>query len=150
MREAPAILAEAERRLREADGLAGLLAASFGAFESIRAVARRCEDVAPWLLATFMTAADAAVDGRDAILAVPSLVLTAEGSVTVDRLARAADLTAAADAMAALGALLGSRLAEGAELAGTVKDRAACSAGAAAGRRISSLLARGGDDSRPG
>jgi hypothetical protein len=149
-REASAVLGEAERRLREADGLAGLLAASFGAFELIRAVARRCEDVAPWLLATFMTAADAAVDGRDAMLAAPSLVLAAGGGVTADRLDRTADVAVAAAAMGELGALLGSRLAEGAELAGAAKDRAACVAGAAAGLRISVLLARGGDDGRPG
>ena len=54
-------------RLRNARALPELLAASFEAFDAIRVVARGCEDLAPWLFAAFMTAADAAVDGTQAI-----------------------------------------------------------------------------------
>jgi hypothetical protein len=60
-----------------------LLAASFDAFEAIRVVARGSEDLAPWLFAAFMTAADAAVDGTQAITVAPSLSLAPVGTLIV-------------------------------------------------------------------
>ena len=69
MHDVKAIMA----RLRDARSLAELLAASFDAFEAVRVIARCSEDMAPSLFAAFMTAADAAVDGRQAIAAAPSL-----------------------------------------------------------------------------
>ena len=60
-------------RLREACSLPELLAVSFEAFEAIRVFARRSEDMVPWLFAAFMMAADAAVNGREAITIAPSL-----------------------------------------------------------------------------
>ena len=60
-------------RLRDARSLPELLAVSFDAFEAIRVLARGSEDIAPALFAAFMTAADAAVDGREAITIAPSL-----------------------------------------------------------------------------
>ena len=67
------MLEETADHLREAVGLPELLVASFLTFEDIRLAARGCEDLVPELLATFMTAADAAVSGREAITAAPSL-----------------------------------------------------------------------------
>src|SRR5260370_3615896 len=60
-------------RLRQAATLPDVLAASFDAFEVIRLLACGNEDRVPGLFAAFMTAADAAVDGREAITAAPSL-----------------------------------------------------------------------------
>src|SRR5260370_6077556 len=60
-------------RLRQAATLPDMLAASFDAFEVIRLLACGNEDRVPGLFAAFMTAADAAVDGREAITAAPSL-----------------------------------------------------------------------------
>src|ERR1022692_3847875 len=62
-----------EARLRQAAALPDMLAASFEAFEVIRLLARGNEDRVPGLFAAFMTAADAAVDGREAVTAAPSL-----------------------------------------------------------------------------
>ena len=62
-----------ESRLQQATTLPDMLAASFDAFEVIRRLARDNEDRVPGLFAAFMTAADAAVDGREAITAAPSL-----------------------------------------------------------------------------
>jgi hypothetical protein len=60
-------------RLRDAHSLPELLSASFDAFEAIRFIARGSEDLVPALFAALMTAADAAVDGREAITIAPSL-----------------------------------------------------------------------------
>jgi hypothetical protein len=70
-------------RLRDARALPELLAASLDAFEAIRVVARGSEDLAPWLFAAFMTAADAAVDGTQAITIAPSLSLAPTGALIV-------------------------------------------------------------------
>ena len=60
-------------RLRDAAGLPDTLAVSFDAFEAIRQLARDCENRVPALFAAFMTTADAAVDGREAITIAPGL-----------------------------------------------------------------------------
>ena len=60
-------------QLRDASGLPDTLAVSFDMFEAIRQAARSCVDRIPDLFAAFMTTADAAVDGREAITAAPSL-----------------------------------------------------------------------------
>ena len=62
-----------QARLRDASALPDTLAVSFDAFEAIRLAARSCTDRIPELFAAFMTTADAAVDGREAITAAPSL-----------------------------------------------------------------------------
>ena len=86
-------------RLRDARALPELLAASFDAFEAIRVVARGSEDLAPWLFAAFMTAADAAVDGTQAITIAPSLSLTLTGTLIVAPSATGADAETIADAV---------------------------------------------------
>ncbi len=60
-------------RFRHAASLPETLAAGFDAFEAIRQLARDCENRVPALFAAFMTTADAAVDGREAITIAPSL-----------------------------------------------------------------------------
>ena len=132
--------------LRDAAVLPDLLAASFDAFEIIRLLARSCDHRAPELFAAFMTTADAAVDGREAITAAPALPAggsTARVSVpTADTGTQ--EITAA---LAALGALLHDRLTHAAaRTAAPEEDQDACVQAADAARRIHDLMARGDDD----
>ena len=136
------MLEETADRLREAAGLPELLVAGFLAFEDIRVAARACEDRAPELLATFMTAAAAAVSGREAITAAPSLARAIaardSGGIPAD-----GDIDQVIDVLGSLGNLLSSRLASGAAIAAVAADRNACREAAAAARRICALMARG-------
>jgi hypothetical protein len=130
-------------RLRGARSLPELLAASFDAFETIRILARGSEDIVPSLFAAFMTAADAAVDGRQAITIAPSL---SPGSLVTTSPAAGADIDTITVALAALGELLCERLARAADCALIPGDRAACQEAAAAGRRVHQLMAREDND----
>ena len=136
-------------RLQRATTLPDMLAASFDAFEIIRLLARSNEDRVPALFAAFMTAADAAVAGRDAVTAAPSLPPGA-GSRTGSSLPTApdADVGEIADDMAALAVLLGERLGYAATLSTIPDDQAACDEAAEAAGRICQLMTRGHDDTR--
>ncbi len=103
--------------------------------------ARDCQDRVPELFAAFMTTADTAVDGREALTIAPSLPLDggAELSTVV---AAGADAGQVADVLAALAAVLRDRLTDAAALADTPGDRAACQAAAAAAGRICQLMTR--------
>ena len=133
-------------RLRKACSLPELLAVSFDAFEAIRVLARRSEDMVPWLFAAFMMAADAAVDGREAITIAPSLSPAPSGTQPAGPPAADADIETITDAMAALGGLLDERLTDAVNRAHIPGDRAACDEAAEAGRRIHRLMARDDDD----
>jgi hypothetical protein len=93
-------------RLRGARSLPGLLAASLDAFETIRVLARGSEDMAPSLFAAFMTVADAAVDGRQAITLAPSLSPASGVTPVTTPPAAAVGIDTITDALAALGELL--------------------------------------------
>jgi hypothetical protein len=136
-----------ELRLRQAATLPDMLAASFDAFEVIRLLARDNEDRVHGLFAAFMTAADAAVDGREAVTAAPSLP-PGSGSLPGSSLPASpcAGVREIADAMAALAALLGQRLGCAATLSTALSDQAACEEAVAAAARIRQLMARGHDD----
>ncbi|MGP7998939.1 MAG: hypothetical protein ACLPKI_16720 [Streptosporangiaceae bacterium] len=133
-------------RLRDASTLPDTLAVSFDAFEAVRLAARSCVDRSPELFAAFMTTADAAVEGREAITAAPSL--PAGPAAEPPRLLAAGDsIDDAIDVLAAIGALLDSCLAQ-VEAAATIKaDRIACAEAAGAARRIHQLMTRGDDGS---
>jgi hypothetical protein len=131
-----------EARLRMAAGVPETLAAGFDAFEVIRLTARHWQDRAPGLFAAFMTAADAAVDGRDALTIAPSLP-PAGGSGPGGPVVAAAESDQAADGLAALAAALHDRLTAAAAAAGLPGDRAACQDAAQAAGRICQLMARG-------
>ncbi|MGH3276437.1 MAG: hypothetical protein ACRDNZ_19180, partial [Streptosporangiaceae bacterium] len=109
-----------------------------------------CEDRAPELLAAFMTCADAAVDGREAVLAAPSITQAARMRILADASAVHPDLEEAAAALARLGVLLGRHLADAATRANGTGDRAACRNAAMAARRIAQLMGNGDRDGRPG
>jgi hypothetical protein len=128
-------------RLEQAASLPEVLAAGFDAFEAIRITARHHQDQVPALFAAFMTTADAAVDGREAITIAPSLP-RAPGAKPGPALTADADTGQAADAMAALAAVLRDRLTAAAALADTPDDQAACQDAAEAAGRICRLMTR--------
>jgi hypothetical protein len=130
-----------EARLRQAADLPEMLAAGFDAFEAIRMAARDYQDQVPGLFAAFMTTADAAVDGREALTIAPSLPLG--GGLPDPAVPTRADAGQAAQTLAALAAVLADHLRDAAALAGTPGDRAACQDAAAAAGRICQVMARG-------
>jgi len=132
--------------LREASSLPGLLAAGFDAFEAIRLLGRGNENRDPGLFAAFMMAADAAVDGREALTASPSLPPPPRPQPAVSP-ASNSDLDDIADAMAALAALLADCLSHAAAAAVMPGDQAACQEAALAAETIRQLMARDDDPS---
>jgi hypothetical protein len=141
-----------EERLRAAASLPDLLAASFDAFEAVRRIARDCEDRVPdALLTAFMTTADAAVDGREAVTGAPSLAphrLTR--AVIGASPATTRGVKEVAGALARLSALLCDQLTRAALDAAVPADQAACTDGARAAGRIWQLMTGGDDDTCPG
>jgi hypothetical protein len=137
-----------QRRLREVSGVPDTLAVSFDTFEVIRLLARQFRDQVPELFAAFMTTADAAVDGREAITAAVSLPPPGAGAAEPSGLAPAAGLDEVIGVMSVLGMLLADRLTHAAVLATVPEDRAACEEAAAAARRICQLTARRDDGTR--
>jgi hypothetical protein len=130
-----------QARLLQAASLPQTLAAGFDAFEAIRMAARDYQDRVPELFAAFMTTADAAVDGREALTVAPSLPLDG-GTEPGPAVPAGADAGQAADALAALAATLRDRLADAGTLADTPGDRAACQDAAEAAGRICQLMTR--------
>ena len=135
-----------EARLRAAASLPDLLAATFDAFEAIRQIARDCEDQVPEaLLAAFMTAADAAVDGREAVTSAPSLPPHGRADTKIDVSSAASDGAKGVGALARLAVVLRDHLTRASPDAVAPADQAACAGGALAAGRIWQLMA-GGDD----
>jgi hypothetical protein len=130
-----------EARLGQAANLPEVLAAGFDAFEVIRMAARDCQDQVPTLFAAFMTAADTAVAGREALTLAPSLP-PAGGAVLGDAVTVADDPGQVADALAAVAGVLGDQLGRAAALANLAGDRVACQDAALAAGRICQLMAR--------
>ncbi len=131
-----------EVRLEHAASLPETLAASLDAFEVIRMAARDCQDRVPELFAAFMTTADAAVDGREALTVAPSLP-PAGGAGPDDAVPTGADAGQVAEALAALAVVLGDRLSYAAALADLPGDRVACQDAAQSAGQICQLMARG-------
>ena len=128
-------------RLEQAASVPEMLAAGFDAFETVRIAARGCQDQAPELFAAFMTAADAAVDGREALTIAPSLP-QAGGGGPGHANARGDDPVLIADALAALAGVLCDRLGQAAAGAALPADRVACQEAAHAAARIRQLMTR--------
>jgi hypothetical protein len=140
-----------EERLRSAASLPDLLAASFDAFEAVRRIARDCEDRVPdALLAAFMTTADAAVDGREAITGAPSLAPHRRTHTVIGASsASSRSPKEVAGFLARLGALLRDQLTRAAPDAAMPADQAACADAALAAGHIWQLMAGEGDGTRP-
>jgi len=131
-----------ERRLRDAVGVVGVLAAGWEIFEFAAAVAAVGAGQAADLYPAFTFARGSAVSGRNAIALAPSLpariLAPAEGPALA---ADEADETA--DAIARLAAVLSERLREAARFAADPNDQAACQDAARNAARICELLAGG-------
>ncbi len=129
-------------RLQEATDLPALLTAGFDAFETIRALARGSEDENPALFAAFMTAADAAVDGREALTIAPSLPPGRAGPLASRDPAASGTPGQVTEALADLAGVLRSCLtAAESQTSSGGGDYAACQEAAAAAGHISLLMA---------
>jgi hypothetical protein len=135
-------------RLQEAQDLPALLTAGFDAFETIRALARSSEDENPALFAAFMTAADAAVDGREALTIAPSLPPGRAGPPASRSPAASGTAGQVTGALADLAGVLRSCLTAAASRASLPGDRGACQKAAAAAGHIRFLMAGDGNDRR--
>jgi hypothetical protein len=127
--------------LYQAVTLPEVLDAGFDAFEAIRITARACQDQVPGLFAAFMTAADVAVDGREALITAPSLPRR-RGTLCGGGASAEANAGQAADVLAELAAVLRERLAAAAEQANLPGDQVACRDAASAAARICQLMTR--------
>jgi len=137
-----------QSRLQQALSLPGTLAVSFDAFEAIRVLARQSQDRVPALFAAFMTTADAAVDGREAVTIAPSLPPPGLSTAPPADPAAGANLDEVVAALALLAGVLAERLNRAAADASLAGDRAACEEAAAAAQQIRTLMAH--SDDRPG
>ena len=131
-----------QAQLQRASALPEMLAVSFDAFEAIRLAARSCVDRVPELFAAFMTTVGAAVEGREAITAAPSLP-PGPAPLRPALLEASARVDDVIGVLAGLAALLDARLTQA--VAGTPADRLACMEAAAAAQRICQLMDRGED-----
>jgi hypothetical protein len=138
-----------EVRLRRPAPVAVTLAHSLAAFETIRLLVRAYEDKVPSLFAAFMTAADAAVDGREALMAAPSLSTLPEAAPAAEP-AGDGRVDEVIDAVASVSAVLSAALARVAALALAPGDRTACGHAARAAGRIHQAMSRDGDDGLTG
>jgi hypothetical protein len=142
-------IGEVAQRVRDSATVPDLLGAGFEAFEAIRLAARACEDRAPELFAAFMMAAGAAVEGRNALYAAPSLPAAPGGPPTAPTVSPAAGVAPIADELARLAALLTQRLHGALSEATLPGDRTACHHGAQAAAEIHWLLASDHDETIP-
>ena len=131
-----------QQQLIDADGVSGVLSASWQGFELVRAVTGANADRASDMYPAFTFARGAAVSGRNAIAFAPSL--PADYAPWPDTPAPVTgDVYEVADAVAELASILSERLREAAGLAADPGDRVACENAASDAERISRLLAKG-------
>jgi len=139
-------ITRAQRRLREAVGLAAVLDAAYEAFEDMLSVTRALGSAGGGTAAPFVMLAKTAAEGRNAILLAPSLpphCLHETPEVTEgSHSAEGAESTAVC--VAALSQLLATRLAQAARSAPDYRDRAACRSAARRARDIHALFAGAG------
>jgi len=130
------------QRLLDADGVPGVLAAGWDAFEFVRSVAGASADQAADMYPAFTFARGAAVTGRNAIAFAPSMP-AGQATVFERQAPLAGDVYEVAGALADLASALSTRLQEAAGLADDTGDRAACENAAQDADRINELLNKG-------
>jgi hypothetical protein len=131
-----------QQHLIDADGVSGVLVASWQVFELVRAVTGANAGQAADMYPAFTFARGAAVSGRNAIASAPSL--PADRAPWPDTPAPVTgDVYEVADAVAKLASVLSGRLREAAGLTADPGDRVACENAANDGERISRLLTKG-------
>ena len=130
-----------EQHLGEADGVVGVLAASWEVFELVGALTAACAEQTADMYPAFMFARGAAISGRNAIAFAPSMP-AARASSYVSPEPSMSDVDEVADALAELASALSARLRAAAQLAADDGDRIACESAACDADQISGLLAR--------
>jgi hypothetical protein len=133
-------LEDAYRDLAEADGLAEVLDAGYGAFLAVLSVIQAHQDRHDDLFAAFVLAGGPASHGRFAIHAAPALSSAASARPIPDCGPRAVPSRDAADAIGRLGQLLVSKLTVAAAVAREPEDRRACTEAARHARALTSLF----------
>jgi hypothetical protein len=139
-------ITRAQRRLREAVGLAAVLDAAYEAFEDMMSVTRAPGSAGGGTAALFVTLAKTVAEGRNAVLLAPSLPPhclqetpeVTEGGHPVE------GAESIAVCIVALSQLLATRLAQAARSAPDYRDRAACRSATRRARDIHALLAGAG------
>jgi hypothetical protein len=131
-----------EQHLREAEGVAGVLAVGWEIFELIGVLAADGAKQAADLYPAFVFARGAAVGGRNAIALAPSMPAGDPASFGGPELS-ASDVSEIADTLAGLASALSARLREAVRPAADDGDRIACEDAARGADRISELLAGG-------
>ena len=129
------------QRLLHADGVAGMLATGWEAFEFVRGVAGANADRSADMYPAFTFARGAAVNGRNAIAFAPSMPADQE-MLFEEAAPLQGDAYKVADTLADLASALSARLWETAGVAGDAGDRAACEDAAREADRITELLAK--------
>ena len=132
-----------ERRLRDAVGVADVLAAGWEIFEFAAAAAAVGAGQAADLYPAFTFARGSAVSGRNAIAFAPSMP-ACYAAPSAAPVPVTGDVHEVADEVAGLASALNARLREAAGRASDADDRAACEDAAGHADQISKLLARGG------
>jgi hypothetical protein len=129
-----------EQQLREADGVADVLAVAWEIFDLVAALAAACAEQAADMYPAFMFARSAAINGRNAIAFAPSM--PADCATFGNPELSASDVDEVADDLAALASALSARLRAAARLAADDGDRIACENAARDADQIGELLAR--------
>lgn len=133
----------ARQQLLGADGIPGVLSASWEAFELVMAVAAASADQSADMYPAFTFARGSAVSGRNAIAFAPSMP-AGDAAPSGAPAPVTGDVSEVADAVARLASALSTRLRDAAGLAADAGDRAACQDAARHADQISGLLAGGG------
>jgi hypothetical protein len=129
-----------EQHLREADGVADVLAVAWEIFDLVGALAAACAEQAADMYPAFMFARSAAVSGRNAIAFAPSMPAVRAASFGNPELSTS-DVDEVADNLAALAAALSARLLAAARLVADDGDRITCENAARDADRIGGFLA---------
>lgn len=126
--------------LQDADGLGGVLDASWDAFDVLVSECQYHHDQPPGMLASYAFAGVAAAEGRTIVSAAPSLPATRGVPVLGCGLESWAGSAETAGALPGLAELLHRRLAEAVRFAGDARDQAACAHAALQATLVRTLL----------
>lgn len=130
-----------QQRLQEADGLAAVLDAAYGAFEGMLSVIYPVQDPASGLFAAFVMAAASAADGRNALALAPSLPGHPLSTMPAElQLWSGEPPERVAEVVAALSTVVAERLTQAAASAPDTGDQTACQNAAQSAREICGML----------
>jgi hypothetical protein len=134
----------AQQHLLEADGLADVLDAAYGAFEGMLSAIYTVQDPASGLFAAFVMAAASAANGRNALALAPSLPGHPLLAVPAEQQPWSGEPPErVAEVVAALSTLVAERLTQAAASAPDTGDQAACLNAAQSAREICGMLSTG-------